>query len=76
VGRVLGGLGAGLAILDGTRQALAAARGDTPRGRLRAVLGSAAKFAQAAGVVMGMAGGGAAAAALIGGGLLVSTLTS
>lgn len=75
-GQVLGGLGAGIAALDGTRQLVSAVRDTAPQGRVKASVGALGKYAQTAGCVMGLAGLGWPAAALIAGGLVASTLTA
>ncbi len=75
VGVALGVLGAGLAVLDGTRQMVDVVQGEHEGERAKAIIGSLGKFAQAAGVGAAFAGAGPVAAILIGGGLLASTLT-
>lgn len=75
-GLVLGGLGAGVAALDGSRQLVSVVRDTAPQGRVKASIGSLGKFAQAAGCVAAMAGLGLPAVGLIAGGLLASTLTA
>jgi len=74
VGKALGVVGAGLAAADGTQQLARAIR--NPEDRSKNLVGSAGKFAQAAGTVLGMAGGGWPAAALWFGGLAASTMTA
>lgn len=73
-GMVLGGLGAGLAVVDGTLQLADVVRGEAPR--LRGAVGVLGKFAQAAGVGLAMAGAGWPGAALVAAGIVASTVTS